>query len=330
MSSVTKPTTSYPLTTLFEPPESCFTNYWLPTVLGTAFPGAVFINGPPIAASGATTSCWPKDYTIVGDTSATFYSPGICPSGYITASQSYISKTMYAYCCMDGFELLPDQLPPDLLPESINKDDFTRASNTKPICYQALQTPILVTYNTFNGEEYTTDLRKGFSVIQFPIKVKYELTDFSKFPLDAQPTNLPAEAQEDLEPFIRSGLTIASQTSRKTSATGTTSPPTGTETLPAETSDSASGDNLDGNTKTIAISVGVTVSVVIVLALVGYIIFAHKRKKKLQAGGSYPQGSGPYRQHQNNDSHIGGIQDYPDQTGGIALAEAGDWHKSRQ
>ncbi|KAK6330372.1 hypothetical protein TWF696_003468 [Orbilia brochopaga] len=323
------PTTSYPLTTQFPPPTSCATQYWFPTVYPNVTPSAVLANGPPIGVESALSDCWPPDFNTVGFSSSTFYSPGICPSGYATASQSYISRTMYAYCCMDGFKLLPDQLPQNMLPKSINPSDFVRDDFSAPVCYQPLQTAIVVTYESLDGQVYTTDLRKGHSVIQFPIRVKYQVTDFSLFPQDAQPTALPAELKEDLQPFIQSGLvTIAPEARRETSARATSTAAT-TESAPSETEASGPPETpADTRTKTIAISVGVTVSVIIMLAVLGYLFFSWRRNKKRQQGGFYPEATGPYKQ-QLNDSQVGGIEDLPEHTGGIALAESGGWSKAR-
>ncbi|KAJ6255986.1 hypothetical protein Dda_9280 [Drechslerella dactyloides] len=326
------PTTSYPLTTQFPPPTTCATNYWFPTVYPDAAPSVVFANGPPIGVATALSECWPPNFDTVGNTSPTFYSPGICPSGYTTASQSYISRTMYAYCCMEDYKLLPDQLPQNVLPPSINPTNFVRDDFTSAVCYQPLQTAIVVTYESINGETYTTDLRKGHSVIQFPIRVKYQVTDFSLFPTDAQPTGLPTELLDDLQPFVQSGLvTIASNTGRKSSssssATGAAAP-----TEPAPSGDDAGGLDetpTDSRTKTIAISVGVTVSVVIILAVLGYLFISWRKKKKRQQGQFYPEATGPYKQ-QLNDSQVGGIEDCPEHTGGIALADSGGWSKAQR
>ncbi|KAF3314436.1 hypothetical protein TWF173_004779 [Orbilia oligospora] len=193
------------------------------------------------------------------------------------------------------------------------------------MCYQPLPTGIVVEFRELNGEVHTTDLRKGHSAVHFPIRVKYQASDFSQFPLDAQPvsTDLPEEFLGDLEPYIRSGLvTIATETGpRQTSSGAGTSSRTGTDAMPSETGGGETPD--EGRTGTIAIAVGVTVSVVIVLAVAGYFLFSWKRKRSRQQNGGFGDLSGPYKQHQNNDSHIGGIQDLPDNTGGIALAEAG-------
>ncbi|KAF3913601.1 hypothetical protein ABW20_dc0110658 [Dactylellina cionopaga] len=325
------PTTSYPLTTQFKPPESCATQYWFPTVYPGFTASAVFVNGAPILVEGALKQCWPANFDTVGGSSPTFYSPGICPSGYATAAQSYLGRTMYAYCCLNGYKLLEEQAPQNLLPDSINPSEFTRDSNTDPVCFQTLDSAIVVEYQSINGEIYTTDLRRGHSVIQLPIRVKYEATDFSRFPLDAQPTDLPVAFQKDLEPFIRSGLvTIASETVKKTTSGGLATS-TVTDPKPSQTSSGGAQDPpSEKNTATIAIAVGVTVSVIIVLAVAGYFLFSWRRKKRNQENGIFPAGTGPYKQHQNNDSQFGGIQDYPDQAGGIALAETGGWSKGHQ
>ncbi|KAK6519136.1 hypothetical protein TWF281_003825 [Arthrobotrys megalospora] len=329
------PTTSYPLTTQFIPPTSCFSKYWFPTVSPGFTASAVFVNGPPILVQTAATECWPQDFISVGPAvrgKQTFYSPGICPSGYNTASQMYVSRTMYAYCCMTGYELLDQQGPQNLIRTTIFRSDFIDDDNTSAVCFQSLPTAIALEYESANGEIHTTDLRRGHSVIQFPIRVKYQASDFSRFPIDAQPTDLPEELQGDLEPYIRSGLvTIGTQTGPgpTSSVTGTgVKTETGTDSVPSKTG--GAGDTPDeGRTGTIAIAVGVTVSVVIVLAVAGYFLFAWRRKRSRQQNGVFEKPMGPYTQHQNNDSHIGGIQDLPDNTGGIALAEAGagGWSK---
>ncbi|KAF3228242.1 hypothetical protein TWF191_002747 [Orbilia oligospora] len=218
----------------------------------------------------------------------------------------YVSRTMYAYCCMEGYTLLPEEGPLDFIPKTLAQSLFTDNDYTKAMCYQPLPTGIVVEFRELNGE----------------------------FPLDAQPvaTDLPEEFLGDLEPYIRSGLvTIATETGpRQTSSSTGTSSRTGTDTIPSETGGGETPD--EGRTGTIAIAVGVTVSVVIVLAVAGYFLFSWKRKRSRQQNGGFGNPSGPYKQHQNNDSHIGGIQDLPDNTGGIALAEAGagGWSKGRQ
>ncbi|KAF3908755.1 hypothetical protein ABW21_db0201014 [Orbilia brochopaga] len=323
------PTTSYPLTTQFPPPASCATQYWMPTVYPGVTPSAVLANGPPIGVASALSECWPPDFNTVGYSSSTFYSPGICPSGYVTASQSYISRTMYAYCCLDGFKLLPDQLPQNMLPKSIDATDFIRDDNTAPVCYEPLQTAVVVTYESLDGEIYTTDLRKGHSVIQFPIRVKYQATDFSLFPLDAQPTALPAELQDDVQPFIKSGLVTIAPETRKETSTQVSSTAITTGPAPSGTADGQAETPADNRTKTIAISVGVTVSVIILLAVLGYLFVSWRRGKKRQQGGFYPGATGPYKQ-QLNDSQVGGIEDHPEHTGGIALAESGGWSKAHR
>lgn len=296
-------------------------------------PDAVLVNGPPPGVATALKECWPKDFSIVGAGkrgTQTFYSPGICPDSYTTASQMYVSRTMYAYCCMKDYTLLKEEGPLNLIPKTIAQSQFTDNDYSVAKCYQPLPTAIVVEFQQLNGEIYTTDLRKGHSVVHFPIRVKYQASDFSLFPLNAQPTNLLAEFQGDLEPYIRSGLvTLATETGpRQTSSTTDTSSRTGTGAIPSETGGGETPE--EGRTGTIAIAVGVTVSVVIVLAVAGYFLFSWRRKRSRQQNGSFGNASGPYKQHQNDDIHIGGIQDLPDNTGGIALAEAGRWSKGRQ
>ncbi|KAK6334504.1 hypothetical protein TWF730_003718 [Orbilia blumenaviensis] len=331
-----KPTTSYPLTTQFIPPKSCSTQYYY-GILGTFIPDAVQVNGPPPAGGSALKECWPQDFSIVGGGrgTRTFYSPGICPSGYSTGSQMYVSRTMYAYCCMTGFNLIAEEGPVGFARSTIAQTDFIDNDNQAPMCFQALQEGIVVEFQALNGEIYTTDLRKGHSVVHFPIRAKYQASDFAVFPIEAQPTDLPDEFRGDLEPYIRSGLvTLGTQTGPKQTSDASTGSKTGTGTsgIPEETGgNKAVEDAEEGRTGTIAIAVGVTVSVVIVLALAGYFLFAWRRKRNRQNGG-FNTASGPYKQHQNNDGHIGGIQDLPDSTGGIALAEAGagGWSKTQQ
>ncbi|KAF3290448.1 hypothetical protein TWF132_007009 [Orbilia oligospora] len=335
-SSRPTPTTSYPLTTQFIPPKTCSTQYWY-GIFGTFTPDAVQANGPPPGVTSALKECWPENYSIVevgGRGTRTFYSPGICPLSYTTGSLMYVSRTMYAYCCMEGYTLLPEEGPLDFIPKTLAQSLFTDNDYTKAMCYQPLPTGIVVEFRELNGEVHTTDLRKGHSAVHFPIRVKYQASDFSQFPLDAQPvaTDLPDEFLGDLEPYIRSGLvTIATETGpRQTSSSTGTSSRTGTNAMPSETGGGETPD--EGRTGTIAIAVGVTVSVVIVLAVAGYFLFSWKRKRSRQQNGGFGNLPGPYKQHQNNDSHIGGIQDLPDNTGGIALAEAGagGWSKGRQ
>ncbi|KAK6347426.1 hypothetical protein TWF718_005267 [Orbilia javanica] len=328
------PTTSYPLTTLFIPPATCSTQYYL-AVLGTFVADAVLVNGPAPGHDRALKECWPENFKTViggGRGTRTFFSPGICPDTYTTASQLYISRNMYAYCCMEGYTLLPEQGPLDFIAKSIAQTQFTDADYDSAVCYQPLPTAIAVEFQQLDGEIYTTDLRKGHSAVHFPIRVKYQASDFSVFPLDAQPTSLLEEFKSDLEPYIRSGLvTLATETGpRRTSSISSTMSGTGTGVLPSETGGEETPD--EGRTGTIAIAVGVTVSVIIVLAVAGYLLFSWRRKKNRQKNGGFGIASGPYKQHQNNDSHIGGIQDLPDNTGGIALAEAGagGWSKGRQ
>ncbi|KAK6541482.1 hypothetical protein TWF694_007291 [Orbilia ellipsospora] len=324
-------TTFYPLTTQFKPAASCSSEYWLGTILPDFTPDAVLVNGPPPAYTSVFSNCWPPGFS--QGALSTWYSPGICPSGWTTASQSYISRTMYGYCCLDGYKLIADQLPQSLLPKSISQDDFTRDDNDAPVCFQALTAAIAVDFTDLNGEILTTDLRQGHSVIHYPVRVKYMASDFSKFPLDAQPTVLAAELQKDLAPYIRSGLvTIASETgTQTTSETGTTS--TGSSAVSSNTTDDNNGpDNTLSQPKkgnTTAIAIGVVVGVVVILAVAGFLFF-WRRKKRRQQTGAYPGADGPYKQHQNNDSHIGGIQDWSDAPGGIALAETGNWSKAHQ
>ncbi|KAK6495058.1 hypothetical protein TWF481_003085 [Arthrobotrys musiformis] len=337
-SSSPKPTTSYPLTTQFIPATSCSSQYYY-GVFGTFTPDAVMVNGPPPGADDAAKECWPQDFNTVvggGTSTRTFYSPGICPSGWSTASQMYVSRTVYAYCCFTGYTLLADALPPRFLPSTIPLSTFTDDDyGGTPVCFQPLPTGIVVEYQQLDGERHTTNLRKDHSVVHYPVRVKYQASDFSLFPPDAQPTDLSEEFLADLEPYIRSGLvTIATNTgSRQTTSDGTsTGSGTGTGAIPSETGNGKEETPDEGRTGTIAIAVGVTVSVVIVLAVAGYFLFAWRRKKSRAHKSGFGTATGPYKQHQNNDSHIGGIQDLPDNTGGIALAEVGSggWSKGHQ
>ncbi|EPS41758.1 hypothetical protein H072_4262 [Dactylellina haptotyla CBS 200.50] len=329
MASRTTKTSTIPLTTQFVPPTSCATQYWFPTVLPNATPDAVFALGPPEGNDGWITDCWPSDWATVA--ASEFYNPGICPSGYNTASQLYTSRTMFAYCCMEGYTLLAEGLPAPYRKSSIDPGDFTKDVESDAICFQPLPTPVVVEYTSINGEVFTTDLRPGRSVVHAPIRVKYAITDFSKFPIDAQPTALPAALKSDLEPFIRSGfLTLAPETIENPSSTSSRVTITSTSSVSSTSTGGADDGSSGKSTGTIAVAVGVTVGVIVLLAVGGYILFLWTRKRINRDERLHETAAGPYTKHQNNDSHVGGIQDYPDQAGGIALSESGGWSKAHQ
>lgn len=81
-----------PLTTTFTPPASCATKT---TSFSLFFFGAETSTLLEQARSDAPAECYPPSYAV----SAT-YNPGVCPSGYTTATQTRGSGgTTTAYCC---------------------------------------------------------------------------------------------------------------------------------------------------------------------------------------------------------------------------------------
>lgn len=289
---------------------------------------AVSIYGPPPGASTYLSDCWPSNFQS-GVLGTTWYDPGICPESWTTAMSVYASQTMYAHCCPEGFKLLPDQLPSTFLPKSIATSDFTSDRFTYPVCYQALATSTKMEYEELNGEIIETTINKGRSLVAVPIRVKYAMTDFAQFPVGAQPTDLPEDAQKELDKLIADGSVTLGQNTRSSGGDESAPGRTTSGDLPQETSSSNTTIEPAGgsNVKIIAISVGVSVSGVIVLAILGYFFYNWRKKRIRRHSELFPKNAGPY--HQQHDNHFGGIQDHPDETGGIALTEKGAWGGKR-
>src|ERR1700735_992507 len=94
-----------PLTTTFTPPSSCLgTNNIWNIIYSPSFD--YFVQGPP---STYRSDCLPSGYKVPssGDSDFTFYSPGICPSGYTSACPSTKtfgpSTVTVQICCPPGF-----------------------------------------------------------------------------------------------------------------------------------------------------------------------------------------------------------------------------------
>jgi hypothetical protein len=81
--SATLPSSTLPLTTVFQPPASCLAEVWS---LSSTFQVALT----------AATQCYPRGYA-----PGVVYSPGICPSGYQTAHATVIlsNSEIAAICC---------------------------------------------------------------------------------------------------------------------------------------------------------------------------------------------------------------------------------------
>jgi hypothetical protein len=90
-----------PLTTLFVPPNSCFTDvYWYSFTSGQSpQPGGTeFMNGVHYLGLPGYSNCLPTNWA-----PSSYYSPGICPGGYTIACSSInsietLTETV-ATCC---------------------------------------------------------------------------------------------------------------------------------------------------------------------------------------------------------------------------------------
>lgn len=95
-----------PLTTTFTPPAACFTNTWLiEYVSGTDYYDKI-VTGTDTSwwlslGPRETGSCYPSGYQ--ASSTDSYYSPGICPSGYWVAKDHTVTSDgeaeTQATCC---------------------------------------------------------------------------------------------------------------------------------------------------------------------------------------------------------------------------------------
>ncbi|KAI9926515.1 hypothetical protein MW887_004283 [Aspergillus wentii] len=232
-----------PLTTTFTPPSSCLNDLWL---VGKS--GSGWMNLGPTSTSECLPSGW---------ATSSYFSPGICPSGYVIASSGVVYAGTVtesaATCCpvVDGRTYSP-------------RDTYTAWSE---VCQWRPESTATTEYNYtwVDSDGYTSSTTGSMSsnghVNAYGVSIRWQSTDFS---------TPPATAAISTIAFVD-----ATSTSESSSLSPTNSDP------PSSRSGLSSGAK-------VGIGVGVAVGAILVIALVLALLFIRRLKRHPQYQGNTP------------------------------------------
>ncbi len=93
-------TTTYPLTTVFTPPPSCFSVWTYEAATYNYVSSGILLQNA--IKELLNTECFPPSFAPDGRGDATIvYSPGVCPRGYTTLSSMIVNSVTMATCCYE-------------------------------------------------------------------------------------------------------------------------------------------------------------------------------------------------------------------------------------
>jgi hypothetical protein len=92
-------TTTVALTTIFTPPSSCISSWTYEAELYNTVPEGLLIQND--LSQSLDTACFPTGFIYNGRVPDPIevFSPGACPVGYTTATESFSDGTTLAVCC---------------------------------------------------------------------------------------------------------------------------------------------------------------------------------------------------------------------------------------
>ena len=87
------------LTTIFTPPSSCSSSWTYEMEFYNSIPGGLLLQNA--LSVSIDTDCFPSGFAYEGRVPDPIevYSPGACPAGYATATESFNGDTTLAVCC---------------------------------------------------------------------------------------------------------------------------------------------------------------------------------------------------------------------------------------
>ncbi|KAF3931345.1 hypothetical protein ABW19_dt0209581 [Dactylella cylindrospora] len=303
--------TGVPLTTLFIPSSTCSTDYVVysgdtRSTVRQAW-AYTFAISSPSASIFTNSNCEPPNISsVLRRTRQSAFSPGICPSGFTTATSSYVDGVMRAYCCLDGYKI----------EGSLDGRYFAEVASEELVqCrgYITTAAPVKVVApaDSLSGvlEAITTRVfDPPFVVEHDALSVAWRAEELDVFPAEAIPTFNTAVVEERLAwESLQSGSTgtesdLPQETGIKLNS------------APEETSGSEVGGAGLSNGAKIGIGVGAGLGGLIVLALLTWFIWTRRRKNQ-EFSQNHAAGYGIDKADGMN--HFGGIDEAPNGVGGI-------------
>ncbi|EPS45559.1 hypothetical protein H072_470 [Dactylellina haptotyla CBS 200.50] len=299
-----------PLTTVFTPDPTCSTDYLLfpqsstPT-LRLAWAYTFLITESPQSTS-TNTACEPSSIeAVLKRERQSAFSPGICASGFTTATSSFISGTMHAYCCLSGYGI----------PDSLDKRYFQESAALDLVqCVRYMSTTVrnigvIGTQTRLSGRllyvASTTSLSPPVIVQHDAHSVAWQPRDLTAF-AEATPTlnTLVLEeslAADSLGLGAPKGTTSGGRASISTS--GSTSAPT------SDATNVESGSGGMSNGAKIGIGLGVGIVAALLLGVGVYFYFRRRRQNELAKSSEAIERDGV--------NQMGGIEESPVGMGGI-------------
>lgn len=237
-----------PLTTVFPVPTSCFDNIYY----------ALFTS-PDISAfrdyNALSSQCYPESYGAFEYPTATFeaswYSPGVCPSGYAIASSYYDNEASAtrAYCC-------PGASDKEWVPDFPWGGDGGRR-----VCISTVTTSTSLVL-----ADRTTVVTDFFSAYDWPISVMWAESDLNKF----TPASAPL---------------LAGKAASTSNAASTSSPAQMSETGTSTALPTPTGSKGLSTGAEVGIGIGVAAIALALLAVAGFILYRRRKAKKVQPEG---------------------------------------------
>ncbi|OJJ43563.1 hypothetical protein ASPZODRAFT_136018 [Penicilliopsis zonata CBS 506.65] len=248
-----------PLTTTFTPPTACLSDLW---VVSTSVGGAWMNLGP-----GNTTECLPSGWS-----PTTYFSPGICPSGYVIATSTTASvndavETIATCCPVDSdntYSVRPASTASTL-------QAWQSLMHMSEICQWSpganVQTAFNYTYSSSGSVvTATTSLDSSGLINAYGVEIRWQSSDF------ASSTAVTTTATATTTATTAQSPSQASATSTSTSSS---------------TSTSKSSSGLSNGAK-IGVGVGVAIGGVLVISLVVAWFLYRKRQKGRNASSELP------------------------------------------
>lgn len=253
--------TTLDLTTVFTPPASCLQSVF------TLSPSGSDIYESGTVTRGIASQCYPSEFrsvysngTILGNTFVfvnggsssegvestayqSFYSPGVCPSGYSTDTARFSAQTFFATCCPSGYTLGP-----------------TGSNTNHEVCTHT----IMGDYMTLiaDGASNTTIPYPGTAVAP-AVKIAYMESDQANMVTGTnEPTSSTATSSSDASPAA---------TSDTISATASTS--AGDTALPNTNRGLSTGAQA-------GIGIGVALAVLLAAGIIFFCLRSRRRKQR--------------------------------------------------
>ncbi|KAK6515886.1 hypothetical protein TWF281_004477 [Arthrobotrys megalospora] len=297
--------TDIPLTTVFTPRPTCSTDYVIFSGDTRSSIRQAWAFTFLVSSSSLSTNSFcepPSISSVLRRTRQSAFSPGICPDGFTTATSSFISNTMHAYCCLDGYAI----------EDSLDGRYFQESATLELVqCRRYLTTSVAVQVVTAARGRTSVLAIAETTMMAPPIVVEHDALSVAWRPeelelfVGATPTLNTNDAEESL---AAKSLGLGSSTVETRVTNGSSgNAPAGTD-LPAANEGGGNGGLSNGA----KIGVGIGAAVAVVAIILGVILSLRRRRNNVYVK------EAPYGIERDGVNQMGGIDDSPAGIGGVS------------